>query len=145
MAKSRQTEPPLPMLQALQALNADGTMKGLAFNFLRTDFTKLTTEHDFRKAYAGLAACEQLLSPLDKRYAQALSGIRKTLGRLDQFVDGLQPDNSTLEELTDSYDAYLEELTDYWEHVLKLVKPHVPDHVYRELHKAGEGIFERSY
>jgi hypothetical protein len=142
MTKPRHSEPPPPMLAALQSLNADGNTKNLAFHFLRKDFTKLSTESDFRQAYAGLAACEQLLSPLDRRYSYALSGMRKTL---DRFVDGLLPSNSSLEELSNSYKSAREELADLWETVLEAVKPYVPDDLYKQMQEGGCEIFEREY
>jgi hypothetical protein len=141
MTKSRRNDPPKPMLQALQDLNADGNTKSLAFHFLRMDLAKLSTESDFRKAYAGIAACEQLLSPLDRRYSCGLSGIRKTL---DRFVNNLIPDNS-LEELAARYDSAHEQLADLWETVLETVKPYVPDDLYNQLQEGGCDIFEREY
>jgi len=138
----RRTEPLLPMTQALSQLQADGNIKASAFHFLRMDFSKLATENDFRKAYAGLAAAEQLLGPLDKRYCYALSGMRKTL---DRFVDTLQPDNSALEKLVNSYHSIFKKMGEYWETVLMLVKPHVPADIYEELQEDGREMFGRKY
>ena len=135
----RQNEPLLPMTQALSQLQADGNIKASAFHFLRMDFSKLATEDDFRKAYAGLAAAEQLLSPLDRGYARALSGIRKTL---DQFAANFEP------PLPADYSIFkktFDELAGWWSEVLQLVKPHVPADLHEFLRESGADIFQREY
>lgn len=68
-----------PLLEVLAGLNCDGRTKSLAYNFLRTDLSRLDSDESFRKAFAGLIAAEQLLAPLHPNYARCLDSMRKSL------------------------------------------------------------------
>jgi hypothetical protein len=70
-----------PLLVALQEVNADSRAKTSAFHFLRTDLSKLHTESDFKKAFDGLFAAQQILGALDSNYRRCLAEMGRTLSR----------------------------------------------------------------
>jgi hypothetical protein len=68
-----------PLLVALQEVNADSRAKSKAFHFLRTDLSTLHTEEDFKRAFDGLFAAQQILGALDPNYRRCLAEMGKTL------------------------------------------------------------------
>jgi hypothetical protein len=75
----KQREAAKPMIEAVQELQADSRLKSAAYNFLKTDITKLRSNDDFTQAYSGLSACLQLLGPLSRNYTDTLNSMRKLI------------------------------------------------------------------
>jgi len=117
------------MLDALAAMNADGTAKGLAFKVLRQDLSQVKTESQFREAFAGIAALNQLLAPVHKSYAVAIEGMRKNLESYHRVHKWLLPD-----EVVTRIEAS-------WKALCETFRKHLPVETWEQIEKTTVEAF----
>jgi len=118
------------MLDALSALtNADGTIKGLAFKVLRQDLSQIKTESQFREAFAGIAALNQLLAPVHRSYAVAIEGMRKNLESYHRVHKWLLPDEAVTR------------IEASWKAICEVFKKHLPREAWQGVEKTTVEAF----
>jgi len=115
MAKTPKEKPLKPMIEGLNDLKtADGTIKGLAFQALRLDLRQVRTEREFREAFSGLSALNQLLAPVHRSYAVAIEGMRKNLESYHRVNHWLLPDEA------------MKRLEASWRAICEVFRKHLP-------------------
>src|SRR5208337_2735616 len=124
MTKPRHSEPPQPMLTALGLLAVDGATKSAAYGFLKTNLSRLDSEEDLKRAYHGLMCAQQCLGPLHPGYQKSLIEMRRTLDHFaEKFEDSAPGDSAPdCEECGEAQ-------WDFWQSVLKLINPHLPEKI----------------
>jgi len=123
---------PIPMLEALQALNADGAQKAAAFRFLRSDLSRLRSLADCEQAASGLLAAQHLLGPLDPGYLHTLTALRKMLDAT--IKRRLLPARG--------FDAAITELESAWAESIGTVLPYAPVEVQDQLGMLMRSLFD---
>lgn len=110
-----------PLIEVLQSLNCDGTLKSRAFTFLRLDLSQLQTDQQFREAFAGLVSAQQLLGPLSANYRQTLDDLRKVLTEYHKAHRWMLPDE------------VVGRLEVSWKALCEVFKAHVPGEIWEEI------------
>jgi len=129
--KAPPKEKPLkPMIDALNDLKtADGTVKAAAFKVLRQDLSQVRTETQFREAFSGIGALNQLLGPVHRSYAVAIEGMRKNLESYHRVNKWLLPDES------------VQILEHSWKTLCEVFKAHLPAETWQGIEKVTVEAF----
>ena len=136
MTKAR-IELPKPMLTALGELAIDGAVKSSAYAFLKTDLSRLNSAKGFKRAYHGLMCAQQCLGPLHPGYQKSLIEMRRTLNHYEDKFEKL----AGIEDCEECSEARFDAEWDFWQSVLELVTPHMPDDARESLEQAAANFF----
>ncbi len=127
----RRDRAPKPLLLALEELAVDESLKAPARSFLaEADFSKLKSQADFNKVFAGLLCCQQLLGPVNIRYSQTLEALRKCL---------VYQHKSFLNDQKQWFDTDVQRV---WGEILKIMKPELSPERYKQVQTVMDSLFE---
>lgn len=107
----------VPMDIQVSSWEGDSRLKRDAFHFLRCNLSRLRTAAQFREAFQGLLAAQQILSPQDVNYRRSLADMQKTLATFAKHF-AVGPDLA-------------EQLNQVWQKAVDLLAEAVPSDKWR--------------